>query len=267
MHKKHEMILRVRHHLFFDHVGEVYVVFRGCLIQKVVAQCTHMWTYQDARFLVTLKTDDDQVNLRVWTIDPQNGRLTSFRRFPEPAENFHVKFAGLWQNFVVLCGGFGQEVRYDLSQRRNHRPGRLLSGENATGTAYQLYSTIWPELLRTQVWIRPEQDTVFLDARTRLWWDTTLRPTWRVNHTVLRVDSVSCGPACIWGQDYNTDIIVRSWSRHEPLRRCPQLWVIAAQLPGMLVQRIFHRLWTSKTSVFHADDDPGRHSGIWLGLE
>lgn len=241
------MLLCAKDHLFFANGQNIHVVFKGRLIQIVPVCCSHLCFYENecTQELISLQCDDERVGLRVWQIDPQTGKLKTFQRYPDP--NFHVLFAGLWQHYIVLCSSQGHEKYYDIKTRAICTS---LPKTTSRGVAfYQQYSTIWPEHLRTQVWVRPEHDALNVNENMQIvktswkWSVIYKKSNWK--HT-FETEYVALSAGALWGLRSTSGVQsgLQSWSCDFPLRRCPQLWVLAPHFSGHLVERIFRQIWS-----------------------
>lgn len=231
------MILRTDNHLFFAKGKNVYVVFRGLIIQIVPAVFTHCCVFKNE--LITVN-NDNCLDLRVWQIDPTSGRLLTFQRYPHPY--YDVAFAGLWKHYIIVCSLCGQEKYYDIQERAVCS---FIPPDKATGTViYQLYRTVWPDSLRKQDWIWLDRHQHLAKSHDH-WSHDHWIMSWEKTFFSLKAEHISVHNNVIWGL---LDGKIRSWSCYHsgPPRRCPQLWLLVPHFPSHLTKRIFKHVFGGK---------------------
>jgi hypothetical protein len=226
-------------HLFLCHDRCLYVFYRGALVQTLVRVCGEkLWLTPFC--LISLTTGDTDCDLCVWGWDKESGKLTRCRRFPNPP--FIVDFAGLWQNHVVLCSASGTQACYDIlncHQLPAHVfPAITAANRDVPGYAYQDIVTVWPDRLRTLNWIRRD------DVHEGLFYDRTIGEYRRADDKApLGVQNVCMTTDTVWGYETGYDLHIKCWSRRNLKLRMPQLAVLIPTVPGILVEKLFIRLW------------------------
>jgi hypothetical protein len=222
--------------LFLFHDQSLHVFYKGKLVQCLVGISGNTMWYRYGK-LITIQLDDYRCNLCIWTVDDVTGKLTRCLKMPD--KQFAVDFAGLWQQYLVICSGeSGNQTYYDID--RVCEVSDVVGADiNVTGIAYQIKATVWPEKLRRVAWIRPWLDPLEIYFNREKWdWCSTSKDGKEIK---LHAHEIAVTSEVIWGHYY--ELRLRTWSRANPAMRLPQLCVLFKCIPGALFEKIFFSIW------------------------